>query len=375
MTTPVQWDLNAYYEGKSTREMIEDVRRWLGVNATDTNRYSDTDVVRALNMGQERFAKLTGCISYPAVVCLKASRQHYRLPYNALTIKSARYYNSTTATDYFELQIINSSKKVQRIDSQMRGTTGTPDFLFPSYRGGNVLWFGLSPIPSSNGATWDADDYGVLTTATGYTLVGNISGFHKDGFASSAFLVDSAGRNLSTLGATVGYPLFNTTDDSSTIITAIGNQDATNDKVAGTLAGGTDNDWDPGDAFLIPMAEYGVVLDMTSDETYTISSYLGTIFDITGGQGNLILDIARKPLELSATLDEFRSELPAAYHEAPIAFAVYWLGRGAYKGVTQSNKALEGMTVFNNYVQEYFKPDEFTEESESEVEDRGHEWY
>jgi hypothetical protein len=295
------------------------------------------------------------------------------LPYNSIGIKSARYYTGTAATDYWELRILDI-KKMQRIDSQMRGTTGTPEYLFMSYRAGNVARFGLSPIPSSDGTTWDADDYGVMTTATGYTNVGTISGTHKAGYASSAFLVDADGRDLSTLGALTGYPVFNSTDASSGVITAIGDQDATNDKVTATLADGTDNDWDPGDEYSIPMSEYGVVLDITQNEAYTVSSYLGTIFEITGGSGNLVLDISRKPLELSASLDTMICEIPAHYQEAPIAFAVYWLGRGAYKGVTQAEKAAEGMAVFNNYVLEYGRPDESAEETDPEVEDRWYEW-
>lgn len=373
MVDPVQLDRSNYYEGKTTREMIEDVRRWLGVSATDANRYSDVDVVRALNIGQERFAALTKCLTYPAVVVLRQGRQHYRLPYNSLAIKSARYYTSSSPSDYVELILVHGSKRMQRIDSQMRGARGEPRYLFPSYRGGNVLWFGLSPIPSRDGEVWDADEHGVLRTATGFRVTGNVAGYHKSGYPASAFLVDSAGRDLLALGVMVGYPVYNTTDGSAAIITEISNQEATNDKVVGTLTGGSDNVWDSADSFLIPMSEFGVVLDVATDETYTVSSYLGTVFDITGGAGNLVLDIARKPIEMSVVFDEFRCELPAQYHEAPIAYAVYWLGRGSFKGLTQSDKSAEGLSVFNLYVNEYLR-DEFVEETDPAVEDRGAEW-
>ena len=371
---PVQADIATYYEGMNVREMIEATRRWLGVAATDVNRYSDADVVLALNAGQNRFAKLTSCLLMPTVIILTASRQNYRLPYNTLKVKAARYYSGNGATDYFELDIIENMKAMQRIDSSMRGTTGTPKYLFPTYRAGNALMVGLSPIPSVDGEVWVGTDYGVLASATNFAYSGNLTGLHKTGFANSSFLVDSLGRNLSTLGALVGYPVFNVTDGSSGIITAIGNQAATDDKVSATLSGGTDNDWDAGDSFQIPMGEYGVILDGDGTETYTFTSFLGTIGDITGNTGNLVLDIARKPLPMSASLDTFICEIPSEYQEAAVAYAVYWLGRGAFKGVTQDGKAKEGLAVFQGFVQEFNSMDELVEETESMIEDRSGEW-
>ncbi len=373
MTIPIQTDVGTYYEGLSTREMIENVRRWLGVDPTDKNRYSDLAVVQGLNYGQNRFSALTSCLLMPTVVLLKANRQSYRVPYNALGVKAARFYTSNNASDYYELIIKNSTAQMQRLNPSYRGDGGTPQYLFPSYRAGNVQMFGLSPIPVSTGEVWVGSDYGLLQTATGFEVVGNITGTHKTGYAASAFFVDSAGRNMVTLGALVGYPIFNMTDGSSGIITAIGNQDATNDKVTATLSGGTNNYWTPGDTFQIPMGEYGVVMDVAGQETYTVSSWMGTIADIVGNTNNLVLDIARKPLPLSVILDTFISEIPDPYQEAVIAFGVYWLGRGAFKGVAQTQKATEGLALFNQYVAEYNQTDLF-EESEKEIEDRSDEY-
>ncbi len=80
-----------------------------------------------------------------------------------------------------------------------------------------------------------------------------VTGTHKTGFSNSAFLVDAAGRNFVSLGVSVGDTIFNTTDGSKGTITGIGNQDATNDKIEVTLAGGTDNDFDTADVFSIPI--------------------------------------------------------------------------------------------------------------------------
>jgi hypothetical protein len=309
----------------------------------------------------------------PAVIILKANRQNYRLPYNTLRVKAGRYYHSSAKTDYDELKVLRDMKRMQRIDSRFRGTLGVPQYVFPTYKAGNIQMVGFSPIRSTDGDVWNGNDYGVLTSATGFTATGNVTGNHKTGYPASAFLVDSLGRNLSTLGAMVGYPIFNVTDGSSGIITAIGNQDATNDKVTATLAGGTNNYWTPADSFQIPMSEYGVVLDTTDPDTYTFTSYLGTIADIAGDTGNVVLDIARQPLPLSANLLASICEIPSPYQEAVIAHAVYWLGRSVYKGITQEAKAIQGLTRFNELVAEYLN-DDFLEETDQAVEDRNYEW-
>lgn len=83
--------------------------------------------------------------------------------------------------------------------------------------------------------------YNISTTA--FTQLLGVSGSHKSGYTTSAFYVDSLSRNMATLGAVVGQTIFNNTDLSSGVITAIGNADATNDKIEATLAGGFANVW------------------------------------------------------------------------------------------------------------------------------------
>jgi hypothetical protein len=63
------------------------------------------------------------------------------------------------------------------------------------------------------------------------------------------------------------------------------------------------------------------------------------------------------------------SEVPAEYHEAVIAFAVYWLGRSAYRGVTQTEKAKEGLEIFVRYIQEYKVDGAVAEETDVEIYD------
>jgi hypothetical protein len=365
MTTPIQVDQNRYWEGLSSLEMVNLVQSRLGVGQGDYTRYTKAQIVQALNMGGVRFAKLTACLLMPVVIIGKANRQNYRVPFGTLRIVGARYYTGEAQTDYTDLKVLRDMGAMQLRDPMFRGTTGTPDYLFSSYRAGNIQLVGASPIPTVDGAFWDASKYGVVTAATGFQYVGNIVGSHKVGYAASAFFVDAEGRDLSTLGALAGYPIFNITDGSSGVITAIVDRDATKDQATATLSGGTNNYWSPGDLFNIPMGEYGVVLDGGLAETF-ISSYLGTIGDIAGGANNFVLDVARKPLELSATLDDYISEIPSEYQEAQVAFATYWLGSGQFKGLAQPDKAKEQLALFSAFVDEY-NQNPLVEESENEV--------
>jgi hypothetical protein len=70
------------------------------------------------------------------------------------------------------------------------------------------------------------------------------------GSSGASVLTDST--KSFTINELVGYYLVNTTDNSSTTITA-----NTATTITGTLSGGTDNDWDAGDSYKV-MARYGV---------------------------------------------------------------------------------------------------------------------
>ncbi len=79
-----------------------------------------------------------------------------------------------------------------------------------------------------------------------------ITGTHN-GEANAVSLTDTT-KNFS-LGVAVGSTLTNTTDGSSTTITAITTTTKPNDTLVGLLAGGAENDWDVGDAYLYPGKE------------------------------------------------------------------------------------------------------------------------
>lgn len=352
--TPVQTDYNMFFEGLSIQEMIYEARKWLGVGETDTTRYSNADIITALNLAQERFAFLTGCLLMPVIIVVKANWQNYRLPYNSYRVMAASFYKTDYRYDYKELTMVRDRTAMKKINPNFRGDTGDPEFCFPSYRAGNNLLVGVSPIPTTDGTSWTGDEYGVVTSATGFTNVGNITGTHiASGYSGTAYLVDNAGRDLSALGVAAGHMVFNTTDGSSGQITSLADAEATNDRVNATLSGGTDNDWDLGDSFQIPMSEYGVVIDATDEESYMMSSYLGTIANIYGKSGNLLLDVARKPLQLSTDNLTGTTEIPAAHHPGLIGYAVWWLGSRSFNGVIAAEKAKEGKAVFDEHVADY----------------------
>jgi formate dehydrogenase major subunit len=74
---------------------------------------------------------------------------------------------------------------------------------------------------------------------------------------NSASLIDSAGRDFTTLGVRVGLTVRNTTDGSSGVVTAITTTYSSNDTLTTALSGGAEHDWDTGDNFVIS----GVALD------------------------------------------------------------------------------------------------------------------
>ena len=372
MTNFIQIDIDATYEGLTCREMIRLTRSRLGVGRDDTNRYDDDDVIQALNMGQERFAKLTSCLMQPVVIICKAGRQNYTVPKGTLKVLSARYYSGDGASDYDEMRILRDARLMQRKDPQYRGTSGTPRFMFPTYRAGNLIMVGISPVPVSDANVLvNNTPYGKTTAATGMTIAGNVSGVHKTGYPASAFLVDSLGRDLLSLGALPGYPVYNTTQGTSGLITAIEHADQINDKVVATLDGaGT---WAVGDAYEILMTNYGVNIDADADHAL-VGTQLGVIADIISGQGTIGMDIARKPIPLTLVGDNMVSELPANYQEAQIAFAIYWLASGEFAGVSQPQKAADAIAIFRAYVDEYNRPNETVTETDNEIEDRSSEY-
>ena len=90
------------------------------------------------------------------------------------------------------------------------------------------------------------------TRASTFTQTQIVTGKHK-GPGDSNKLIDKDGRDLASLGVTVGLTVQNVTDGCSGIVSAISTTNKTNDTLefSGGLSGGTDKDWDIDDGFSI----------------------------------------------------------------------------------------------------------------------------
>lgn len=138
----------------------------------------------------------------------------------------------------------NAAKVASLTIKKAEGTEASPVAVYASNEGGGMYTLFYDGV----------EDDIVSRIVTDMAEAGGFTGTHKAGYSNSAFLVDSAGQDLTGLGtdgARVGNYIYNTTDGSKCIITAVQDQDATNDRVNCTLTGGTDNDWDTADAYLV----------------------------------------------------------------------------------------------------------------------------
>jgi hypothetical protein len=249
-------------------------------------------------------------------------------------------------------------------------TAGTPEYLYPSYGYGNIKKFGVYPKPSTAGTTYTGTSMGVVTSATDFTFTGNITGTHRVGAGDNrAYLEDEAGRNFVTLGVVVGMMIFNTTDGSSGQITAIGNGNATNDKLSVTLSGGTDDDFDESDSFEVTTGEYGVVIRADGSEEWAFSSDYGALQDITPLAFNMLIDFVRRPLNLD--FDDQISEIPMDYQQALVEYCVWKLGGTEYDGATAQKRSIEAKESWFTYINNYNSIGKVDVEMNNQIEDRG----
>lgn len=102
------------------------------------------------------------------------------------------------------------------------------------------------------------------------------SGTH-DGSGNSADLVDTT-KNFLMLGVRVGDIVENTTDGSSMTVTAISTTTNDNDTLEGTLAGGTQNDFDAGDAYTVKNGESLILLAQNFETSQDAGVYKYTLY-------------------------------------------------------------------------------------------------
>lgn len=339
------------YDGLTRLELIQAVLRGLGspvaTPGTDTDsdyaRYPKADILRELDRAQLEYVWKTDELDTFAIIEGVQNQPEYRLPRRCLKVTDAKYYTATS--QYEQLKLLSDRRRLQTVSISWKGdSASTPEWGYPGFKYGNARSIGIYPKPPSDGTTYTGDSMGIVTSATDFSFTGNITGTHKTGFANSAFLVDAEGRDFTTLGVVVGMMIFNTTDGSQGQITAIGNQDATNDKLTVTLAGGTDDDFDVADSFVVTVGEYGVVIRADNTEEYAFSSEYGALQDISPLAGNILLEFVMRPLKLDA--DTQYPDISAEFHEALFERAIWKLGMTEYNGFTMKERAQQAKEVW-----------------------------
>lgn len=305
------------YLGKTLTELENGVLQKLGEPAQTFNRYTQAEIQAHLNTALRKFCFDTRILRGFAIVQVKNDIREYKLPTGFIDFIDPRYpvrFRAADGSGYTRCER-TSEVRLDAVSATWRDESGKPSKIFLGGVYGNTRLMGCYPLPDADGTAYDASqDTGIVVTATNVTLGGNITGNHKTGFADSAFFVDSEGRNFGTLGAVVGMIIENLTDGSKGAITAIGDQDATNDKISVTLAGGTDDDFDVGDSVIIYAGEYGVITSWASStEQYIFNTEYGNLAQVTIPNGNFWFNYIRQARKLSIAGQY--PEVPALFHE------------------------------------------------------------
>ena len=304
------------FAGKTLTELEDGVLSKLGETAQTFTRYTQPEVDAYLNRALREFCFRTRILKTNAITILKAGIRYYKLPTNFLDFVNPRWvarYRDSGGTGYLRLE----RTSVQRLDNasgSWRDEVGTPKGLFLGPVYGNTRMVGVYPVPAVDGQVYTASqDTGVVISGANVSIGNNVTGVHKTG-ANSAFYVDTEGRDLAALGVMVGMVIENLTDGSKGAITAIGNSEATNDKISVTLAGGTDNDFDVGDSVIIYAGEYGVLTSWATDtEQYLFNTEFGVLGAITTPNGNLEYEFIREAAKLS-NANQY-PEIPGIFHD------------------------------------------------------------
>ena len=364
------------FEGWTRLELIQKVLRGLhqpiatpGTSTgSDFNRYPKQDIVDKLVEGQIEFVSLTDSLTTFAIVEAVAGQSEYRYPSEAIKILSAQWYSATTR--YEELVIIPNKQQMKRVSTSFRTDgAGRLEYLYPSYNHGNIRKFGVYPKPASDGDTYTGSSMGILTSATDFTFTGDVTGTHRVGAGDNrAYAEDESGRDLSTLGIVIGMMLFNTTDASNGQITALSDGNATKDRAEVTLSGGTDDDFDEGDSFVITTGEYGVVIRADGSEEWAFSTEFGALQDINPLAGNIMLDFVKRPKVLD--FDNQFPEIPMDYQQALVEYAIWKLGGTEYDGFVAEKRSAQGENEWLAYIARYNTLGELIVEADNQVEDR-----
>lgn len=331
----LQTTTTGLFEGKTLTELEDGVLSKLGEPPQTFARYTQAEVRAQLNTALRAFCRVTRILKGFAIVQIKQGIREYKLPTGFIDFIDRRWparFYAADGSGYRRLER-TSENRLDNASGSWRDQVGTPVGIYVGGVYGNTRLVGIYPLPDADGVVYTADtDAGVVVTATNVTLGGNIIGIQKTGFGNSAFYVDSEGRNFTTLGIIAGMTLENLTDGSKGLITAIGNQDATNDKITVALAGGTDNDFDVGDSVIIYAGEYGVVTDWASaTEKYIFNTEYGVLAMVTTPAGNISFSYIRQARKLS--IGTQYPETPPDFHEE-----LEWYAAGILLGIEHDGR-------------------------------------
>lgn len=347
----LQTTTTGLYEGKTLVELEDGVLGKLGEPSQRFNRYPQAKIRAQLNMAQLKFARDVRALKTDGIVTLKSLTRWHKLPSNFLDFTNPRWPAFFRKDGVWKRIGMTSEISMDNMSSSWRNDQqDTPQAVFPGGVYGNTRLIGVYPVPTVDGTQYVANqDTGLFVTASNVSLGGNIAGVQKAGYVSVAYYVDSLGRDLAALGAVVGMVVRNDTDGSQGAITAIGNQDAVNDRLTVTLSGGTDNDFDEGDTVIIFAGEYGVITSWVDDtERYFFGAEIGVFASLTVPDGNLYIPYVRRPRTLSIATQY--PEIPPEYHESLEWYAAGVLLAIPHDGRVDPAKAASYLAIYGEDV-------------------------
>lgn len=264
-----------------------------GVVTGDFSRYTLDMITDKINDALLEMAIEARMLQTFAIIKLKDGVREYPVPSDCFSIIDVTYFDSG-GTPGLPLEVYSFRYARSIRPYLFTLESSPPEFCYLGDVYGNARKLGIYPIPSEDGsAVTFAGALGVVTSQNLGTLSGDITGLH-DGTGNSASLIDTT-VNFVTEGIAVGMMAHNTTDGSSGQITAISTTTNTNDTLAMTLSGGTQNDWDVGDSYVISAGEYGEIITADSEDMIIFSGALGGINNVNATTKNIMMTYYRYP--------------------------------------------------------------------------------
>lgn len=292
--------------GKNLNSMVKEVLRLLlqpvkedssGMVIGEFGRYPLSLIIEKINDAARDLAVDTRLLQTQAIIRLRAGKRLYPLPPDAYSVIDITYFGAeghSVTLPIFTYQYMRHLTK-----NNFYTFRGVPEAAYLGDVYGNQRSIGFYPIPKDDGDAIELNGYGVLSQVSDWSIANSITGLH-DGGNASAKLIDS---DADFSGVPLGTMVFNETDGSSGVVTAIETTSNPNDTLVATLSGGTDNLWDNGDSYLVASGAYGALIKLDNETEYYIYGLNGEIVSINPSKGNVLLTYCRYPSELRNLLN------------------------------------------------------------------------